>query len=303
MGGLDTETKMDQQRQKQIGQFATLACVLEVTAPKPGNVHRSADFEDVSMIDFLASAVAIGESFANVGCLSIGEVVLQSIQATKQVADSNTNLGLVLLMGPIAKAASSKSMGVERSDVQTVLAEMEFRESDLIFEAIRLAGAGGMGQVEEMDVHASTNPIQRSMVDVMREAAERDTIAREYSTGYTLLFDVALPYFENLINSPTSTLDAIVQLHVHLMAEIPDTLIARKCGTEMAQQSSDRAGHAIQILQEKGHRAFCKELENLDFWLRSDGNRRNPGTTADLVGATLFLSLLNGQLSPPFGTR
>ena len=42
-----------------IGQCAALACIIEATAPKPGNVHRGADFEEMSYADFCASAVAI----------------------------------------------------------------------------------------------------------------------------------------------------------------------------------------------------------------------------------------------------
>jgi triphosphoribosyl-dephospho-CoA synthase len=42
-----------------IGQCATLACFLEATAPKPGNVHRGADFDDLTYPDLIASAIMI----------------------------------------------------------------------------------------------------------------------------------------------------------------------------------------------------------------------------------------------------
>ncbi|MCH2582712.1 MAG: triphosphoribosyl-dephospho-CoA synthase, partial [Planctomycetes bacterium] len=40
-------------------------------------------------------------------------------------------------------------------------------------------------------------------------------------------------------------------------------------------------------------------LEELDGWLREDGNRRNPGTSADLVAACLVLGLRAGIIGLP----
>ena len=50
-------------RELSIGQCASLACLLEVSAPKPGNVHRGADFEDMTFADFAASRFAIFHEF------------------------------------------------------------------------------------------------------------------------------------------------------------------------------------------------------------------------------------------------
>ena len=90
-------------RSLSVGRIATLACVLEVTAPKPGNVHRGADFEDVTFSDFLISAIAIGEVFDRPH-LSVGQTVLQAVQQTAALVGSNTNLGIVLLLSPLVAA-------------------------------------------------------------------------------------------------------------------------------------------------------------------------------------------------------
>jgi triphosphoribosyl-dephospho-CoA synthase len=37
-------------------------------------------------------------------------------------------------------------------------------------------------------------------------------------------------------------------------------------------------------------------LAELDSWLREEGNSLNPGTTADLVTAVVFVALLEGVL-------
>ena len=39
-----------------------------------------------------------------------------------------------------------------------------------------------------------------------------------------------------------------------------------------------------------------RALADFDFWLRSDGHRRNPGTTADLIAAALFAGLRDGWI-------
>ena len=87
-----------------LGQKVTLACMLEVSAPKPGNVHRGADFEDLTFYDFIQSAVAIGSVFERHQVLSLGQLVFAAVEATRSVVSTNTNLGLILLMAPLAKA-------------------------------------------------------------------------------------------------------------------------------------------------------------------------------------------------------
>ena len=89
---------------------------------------------------------------------------------------------------------------------------------------------------------------------------------------------------------------------MQLLAEHPDSLIARKCGREMAERVS---WMALQVLEEgfPGEVAYEKELANLDFFLRSDGHSRNPGTTADLLGAGLFAALREGIIEFPLPLR
>src|SRR5688500_9340650 len=88
-----------------IAQFATLACLWEVMAPKAGNVHRGADFDDLTLADFATSAVAIGPAMqAAADGERLGRVVLSAIEATRAVTQTNTNLGIVLLLAPLARA-------------------------------------------------------------------------------------------------------------------------------------------------------------------------------------------------------
>ena len=97
-------------------------------------------------------------------------------------------------------------------------------------------------------------------------------------------------------------MDAIIHTHVRLLAEIPDSLIARKCGPATAQEASVRAGHVLDC-GAPGDAAYHEALADLDFWMRSDGHRRNPGTTADLVGAGLFVALWQEKIAFPLSSE
>ena len=134
----------------------------------------------------------------------------------------------------------------------------------------------------EHDVHA---PARVSLGEAMSAAADRDSIASEYASGYAIVFETGLPLLEQALAFGQGTLEAIVSLHVGLLAAHPDTLIARKAGEEAAQRVS-AAARAV--------REGTLSLADFDASLRRDGNRLNPGTTADLVAATLLAALLSG---------
>ena len=89
----------------QVAAAAQLACLLEASAPKPGNVSPFAGFRDARYEDFLASAAAIGPAFAAAGERPLGATIRAAVEATARWAPSNTNLGLVLLLAPLARAA------------------------------------------------------------------------------------------------------------------------------------------------------------------------------------------------------
>ena len=89
---------------------AQLACLLEVSAPKPGKRWpRGATSRIHGTRTFFASAAA--RKLAGVGCRPIGATVRLGIDATAQWTRSNTNLGLVLLLTPLARAALERKTG------------------------------------------------------------------------------------------------------------------------------------------------------------------------------------------------
>ena len=251
---------------------AQLACVLEVSAEKPGNITPSHDFHDTSYEDMLRSAIAIGPELARAGQRGVGETVLAAVEASRGAA--NTNLGIVLLLSPLAKAA------LEGVPVAATLRALDVGDARAVYAAIRFAGAGGLQERVEHDVRDEPDVGLR---EAMAGAAARDSIASEYATGYAITFGVGVPALDHSL----PVRDAIVQLHLRLLAEVPDTLIARKRGAGAAARVSAGAREVL---------AGRLSLADFDASLREPGNALNPGTTADLVTATLFVALLEGKL-------
>lgn len=277
-----------------IGQYASLACLFEATARKPGNVHRDADFEDVSYSDFLASAVAIGPAIeSSTHGTPVGRVVLDAVRAMRVVTATNTYLGTVLLLAPLAAVPRHVSI---RQGIERVLSSLDAADARDVYEAIRLSMAGGLGKVAEADVHG---PAPDNLLAAMRMAENRDTVARQYTHGFANVLELVIPWLAEGLSRDWPLEDAIVHTHVRLMAAVPDSLISRKCGAAIAQESADRAARVV-VCVDPASDDYQAALGDLDFWLRSDGHRRNPGTTADLVAAGLFVALRDGIIKPPY---
>jgi triphosphoribosyl-dephospho-CoA synthase len=277
-----------------IGQCATLACLLEATAPKVGNVHRGADFDDLTFTDFAVSAVAIGPAMEAAATTGVGRAVLEAVAATQLLVSTNTNLGMAMLFAPLA--AVPRSEPLTAVTVGQVLRALSADDSKMVYEAIRLARPGGLGTVEKMDI-AADPPID--LLAAMRAAADRDLIARQYIDDFRLVLEEALPALVAARGRGWSLTDSIVHGHLSLFAQHGDSLIARKCGLETAKKAQQQAARAL-AAGNSGEEDYFAALADFDFWLRSDGNRRNPGTSADLIAAALFAGLRENRLPPPW---
>lgn len=272
-----------------IQRHVQLACLLEVSAAKPGNITPDHDFSDTTYTDMVRSALALGSAFACERARSrgVGELIADGVQATGGVTDANTNLGIVLLFAPLVRAAATARAGEPlRSATERVLSQLDVNDAHAAFAAIVQARPGGLGDAPEHDVRGAARV---SLREAMAAAAHRDSIASEYASGYAIVFDDGLPLLADALRQRASTLDAIVSLHVGLLATRPDTLIARKAGAVAAGAVSAKAREV---------RAGTLSLADFDASLRGDDHRLNPGTTADLVAATLLAALLSGVRLP-----
>jgi triphosphoribosyl-dephospho-CoA synthase len=278
---------------------AQLACLLEVSAPKPGNVSPGRHFDDLRYEEFLASAAAIGAPLASAASRPLGATVRLAIEATARWTRSNSNLGIVLLLTPIARAALMETRGSDlRSTLRRVLDATTVEDAREVYAAIRLAAPGGLGRVDDQDV--ADDPTL-PLVDVMRLAADRDGIAREYATAFELTFLTGVPALERARRDRLTWDDATVETFLTLLAAAEDTHIARRGGAAMAAAVSRQARAALEaggVRSAAGRDA----MERMDRELRGGGHLANPGTAADLTAAALFVVLLGGGWMPSRGS-
>ncbi len=282
---------------KEIAQLAQIACIWEACAPKPGNVNRRHDFSGTTLEDFLLSAVAIGDAFRSAAHMSIGQIIRTAVESTRQRVRTNTNLGMILLLAPLVKACLNTANNEDlfnsdpaniRQSLRKVLKSLTVEEARDAYAAIRLARPGGMGRVPESDIAGEPSI---ALLQAMALAQERDAVAREYVTDYAITFEIGLPAMDIALSQGALLSGAIVQTFLTVLSRVPDTLIARKRGWETARQISERAGDVLNkggIFTPEGQKA----LESMDQALRDESHSLNPGTTADLTTAVIFLSTI-----------
>ncbi len=274
------------------GVAATLACIHEATAPKPGNVHPAASFENATTYaHFVMSAVVVGPILGRATMRGVGQTVLEAVRATRSAVGTNTNLGTLLLLAPLAAVPHEQSLQV---GIGAVLGGLTSEDTRLVYDAIRLSAAAGLGRTEQADVFGDAPP-QLNLVDAMALAADRDSVARQYTNGFADVFAGPAAWIADGLDHGWPVSESIVHAHVRQLALCIDSLILRKCGPQIANQASDRAAIVSQA-GTPGDASYDEALAELDDWLRADGHRRNPGTTADLIAAGLFVLLREGRL-------
>lgn len=249
-----------------------VACVSEATARKPGNVHPDAAFDDLTHESFVAAAKVVAPQLARAKD-GVGLAIKRAVQASVDLTGTNVNLGICLLIAPLAAVPNKRW-----PNIAAVVDGLSVEDAIHAYAAIELASPGGLGETAEQDVRDRPTV---SLLAAMTMAAERDGVAALYANRFGPLFDFALPQFLELLACHDAE-TAIVRLAVCWLAANPDTHIARRCGEPTATEASRRARQVV---------ADWTLLEEFDRWLRADGHRRNPGTTADVVAATLFAAI------------
>ncbi len=271
-----------------IAQLAQVACVLEACAPKPGNVNRLHDFLDTSLEDYLISAIAIGPAFENAAQYGVGPMIWHAVSDTRKLVRSNTNLGMILLMAPLIKASVVEDPKDIRPRLSAVLKSLTVEDAKFAYSAIRLAQPGGLGIVHDSDIAGEPSV---TLLQAMAMAQEYDSIAREYVTDFAISFEIGLPALSQALSQGADFSSAVVQAFLTILSKTPDTLIARKKGIESARAVSQRAAETLAhggIFTANGKAA----LTQLDCDLRDPAHTLNPGTTADLTAAAIFLYML-----------
>ena len=265
------------------------ACNAELDALKPGNVHRHAAGHGMEVVHFEQAAKASAGPIADPR-LSVGKRILRATEDSVAATGLNTNLGIVLLCVPLAKAAGETTFDVGlRRRLGIILSSLDEQDARDAFEAIRIANPAGMGKVEQGDVNDA--PSDLTLIAAMHLAAERDRIANAYVSVYADIFDFALEIFQEAKAAAQSdpTL-AVTTLHMAILAEFADTHIARKFGPEIAEKVRQEARALRPQWSPTATAKSIPSLQEFDAKLKHRG--LNPGTTADFVVTTLFAAAL-----------
>ena len=260
--------------------------IVEASALKPGNVSDYAAGHGMTVKDFYHSAELTTPILCD-PALSVGERIQHSVEVTMEQVGCNTNLGMLLLFAPLIRAAESTTGNIEqlKTGLVSVLKSLDASEAGRVCAAICLARPAGLGLSNKYDVHTNINS---GLLEVMAEAQDRDSIARQYTTDFNDVFSIGLINIKDFTSRWNSVKWATVACYMTFLASIPDSHIRRKYGEDVAEQiktktipraeqfkNNDNPDNAVNVLLE-----YDKELKDSQI---------NPGTSADLTAASLLV--------------
>jgi triphosphoribosyl-dephospho-CoA synthase len=268
----------------EIGEAFFAACRDEIEAPKPGNVHIFGSGHGMTGEDFLASAKAAAGLLSASGT-SVGARILGAVEATRAAVGMNTNLGILLLCGPLAAAAERGGTDLQAT-LAGILKEFDRSDAEQVFRAISLAKPGGLGEVPRYDVR---EPADVGLYEAMAEAAERDALALQYVSNFRDVFVTGLGALAAARQCGLKPPWPTVAVYLAFLAGFPDTHIRRKHGLAAAREIQHEALEMLSIFKARKVDSMA-DLLAFDRSLKS--RDRNPGTSADLTVATLFADRL-----------
>jgi triphosphoribosyl-dephospho-CoA synthase len=274
-------------REDRVAKAYIEACLAELDAPKPGNVHRFAPGHGMTVVDFVRSAEASAAPIAARGA-RVGVRVRFAVEATLSAVGQNANLGIILLCAPLAAAMESTHVAL-RPALAGVLDNLDRADAAEVFSAIAAANPAGLGRAPRHDVNA---PATATLREAMAEAADRDRIARQYVTAYEDIFLLGLPALTAARERQTDPRWSTLVVYLTFLGAIPDTHILRKFGAATAEAIRREAADWRDAFTAARHpEGMTEGLLSWDAALKTRGI--NPGTSADLTVATLFASTLS----------
>ena len=277
----------------EIAQCAEAAMLIELSSsPKPGNVDRCHDFIDLTFQQFLVSAVSAYPVFrkAAAGEGRIGQLLLDAVRSWRfWNIPGNTHFGSLVLMIPLSVAAGRCAENMDRleEELTVVLKETNVDDSLNFYAAFELAEArvANVPQFSLRDPawHETLRSQGKALLDLMNLSRGHDQIAREWSSGYKRSFQIADRLAEKV--KSRGLVEGVVRTYLEALSQEPDSLVLAKFGAELAKQVSLRAKLALEDETLTSARKLDREFLDEDV---------NPGSTADLIGASLLISLLRG---------
>lgn len=295
-----------------IAKLGEIATLLEVSGyPKPGNVHRTSDFNDMTYEDFLISSTSIRENLEIAAFngskyypnmlneIQIGECILGCVKNTQNLVKTNTNLGISMLLVPIAATFGAlheeNSLNNLPKTLDTIIKNTEFNDAIALVKAISLSKAGGMdNKTSKYDVNDSNtiDEIRKNHInihDLLQMSSKYDKISYELINGLPIIMNYGYPTYMRYMDEYSRN-DVTLEIYLTILANVSDTLINRKYGEEIAKDVSERAKTILEST-EIGTNDRLKELNEFDTFLKT--KNYNPGTSADFTAASLFVGLVD----------
>ncbi|MFC3958416.1 triphosphoribosyl-dephospho-CoA synthase [Halovivax cerinus] len=275
---------------------AQLALLLEVAGtPKPGNVDRERDLSALRFEHFLAGAVGsrTGLDMAEAGD-PVGAAFERSVAGMATQEGGNTQFGSLLLLVPLVSAAAAE-LTPERCD--DVVSETTVADAEAFYRAfdhVSVAVDDPPADAAALDVRRGSDAIPAvrerglDLQSVLELGVPGDDVAREWVTGFERSFAAA----DRLGDRSGPVVDRTAAVYLSLLAERPDTLVVTRHGESVAADVRERASTLAErdavVTDRPAVTTFADDLV-------AEGI--NPGTTADLVAAGLFIALERGTIS------
>ncbi len=278
-----------------IARCAQLAMLLEVSAtPKPGNIDRDHNYTDTRFEHFLASAVGVypilekaARSDSGIGSL-IREAVNES---SRWQSGGNTHFGAFILLIPLIIAAG-KCEDCLRTKVEEVVRGTTVEDAIEFYRAFSEAKVK-VKYVNDLDL-GDTSSIKKikeqglTLYNLMEISGSYDMIAQEWTLGFKKTFDCASSIQKKIKKAGIN--DAVVLTFMEILSCNKDTFIQTKFDSKKADEVSLRAKA---ILQKGNIEEIRDKIHSFDEELLKEGI--NPGSTADIIIAGLFVSLFEGM--------
>ncbi len=299
----------------------SLASLLELSGwPKPGNVHRTKDFENTRFEHFLAGIIAIHPIFKEF-CEKVYQLTFKNDvdyekielgQFFKDAAEEmmkwqsggNVILGHILILAPFAAATAiclklkKQNINDWKDHLNRIIENASVNDTVKMYEAIRLSNPGGLGTVSKYDIN-NENSLKEIIQDkiklkkIFELSKGKDLISFEYVSGFTSILNKGLPYFIENYNRFSDINIATVNTYLKLLSLHPDTLVIRKSGLDFATYISKKASNILDNGGISSDQGLKLALE-LDDELQEKKGKLNPGTTADLISGIIFCALVFG---------
>lgn len=280
-----------------------ISCCLEVSSFKPGNVHRCRDYKDIKYHHFITSGIGFGDIVYKAAYYNkdnknkhhnVGKYIKLSVIQSKKWAPTNTNLGIIMLHIPLSIGASKLeefSVPNLKNNLINIAKSTTVEDALNVYDAIKIAmpNIGSPKNGPDANKEDSKKEIienNLTLYDIFKISSSWDSISKEWTSGFNISFK-GYEYLKEFYDEKKDINLAITKTYLTILSNHPDTLIGRKAGLNKAVEISNRAKEIVENgFKEEG-------IKNFDEYLSKDGNKLNPGTTADLTASSLMIFLLD----------